>query len=87
MIPLWISLRVRSGKRATIHRLGLPLFLLWLLLLPLLVLLAPFALVACLVMRFNPLRHVAAGWSVLSAMRGTRVDVEAPGALVFIHVY
>ncbi len=86
MIPLWISLRVRSDKRTNI-RLGLPLFLLWLLLLPLLVLLAPFALVACLVMRFNPLRHVAAGWSVLSAMRGTRVDVEAPGALVFIHVY
>ncbi len=85
MIPLWISLHVRSVK--TNIRLGLPLFLLWLLLLPIAVLLAPFALIACLIRRFNPWPRIAAGWGVLTALSGTHVDVAAANARVFIDVY
>ena len=85
MIPLWMSLHVRSVK--TNIRLGLPLFLLWLLLLPIAVLLAPLGLIVCLILRFNPLPRLVAGWCVLSAVPGTHVDVAAPNARVFIHVY
>lgn len=85
MIPLWMSLHVRLAKSNI--RLGLPLFLLWLLLLPIAVLLAPFALIACLILHFNPVPRIAAGWGVLAALSGTHVDVAAPNARVFIHVY
>lgn len=85
MIPLWISLHVRSVK--TNIRLGLPLFLLWLILLPIAVVLAPLGLIACLLLRFNPFPRLAAGWSVLSAVSGTYVDIAATNARVFIHVY
>jgi hypothetical protein len=84
MIPLWISLHVRSVK--TNIRLGLPLFLLWLLLLPIGLLLALLGLIACLILRVNPLPRLVAGWGVLSALSGTHVDVAAPNARVFIHV-
>ena len=85
MIPLWISLHVRSIK--TNLRFGLPLFLLWLLLLPIVLLLAPFALTACLIRHVSPWPCLVAGWSVLSAISGTHVDVAAANARVFIHVY
>lgn len=86
MIPLWMSLHVRNDRGTNI-RLGLPLFLVWLLLLPFAILAAPVLLVIGLFGRLRPLRIMAAGWCALSAMRGTLVDVEAPDARVFIHVY
>ncbi len=85
MIPLWMNLRVRSAK--TDIRLGVPLFLLWLLLLPFILLAAPFALVACLIFRFNPLSRIRAIWGLLTASPGTHVDVAAPNARVFLHLY
>lgn len=86
MIPLWASLHLRRPD-GRMFRLGLPLFLVWLLLLPLALLLAPIALVACLLSRINPLSAFAGLWSVASASRGTHIDVVAPKARVFFHLY
>ena len=85
MIPLWMSLHVRSLTSNI--RLGIPLFLLWLLLLPLVLLAAPFALLACLIFRVNPLPRLSAIWGVLTASPGTHVEVAAPRARVFLHLY
>ncbi|MBU6296884.1 MAG: hypothetical protein KGJ79_04950 [Alphaproteobacteria bacterium] len=86
MIPLMMILRVRTN-RGHFVRLWLPLFLLWLLVLPLLVLLAPFYLAFCIIARVNPLRWIAALWALLSATAGTHIEVDTPHACVFMHVY
>lgn len=86
MIPLWASLRLRRAD-GRMFRLGLPLFLLWLLLLPFALLLAPIALVACLLSRINPLSACAGLWNVASASRGTHIDVVAPRARFLFHLY
>ena len=86
MIPLFMILRVRTEGGHGV-RLWLPLFLLWLLALPLLLLLLLFYLVFCIVARANPSRWIGALWALLSAAAGTRIEVVTPRAFVFIHVY
>ena len=86
MIPLVMVLRVHTVKGRGV-RLWLPLFLLWLLVLPLLILLLPFYLAFCAVVRVDALRGIAACWSVLSATSGTHIEVDTPRAFVFMHVY
>ena len=86
MIPMLMVLRVRWNETRG-FTLWLPLILIWLLLLPLVLVLLPFAFVALLIARISPFRSIAVGWSILSAIRGTHVEVAAPGNSVFIHVY
>ncbi|HEY0281197.1 MAG TPA: hypothetical protein VGC27_01080 [Rhizomicrobium sp.] len=86
MIPLWMSFHLRT-PRGTSLRLGLPLFLIWLLLLPLAIVIAPFALIACVLLRFSPLGCIAFIWGLLSAARGTHLEIEAPDGAVFLHLY
>lgn len=49
MIPMWIKLRIRSARRKRPIYLGFPLILVWIPLLALLLLFAPFILLAGLV--------------------------------------
>ncbi|HLY04397.1 MAG TPA: hypothetical protein VKR31_01505 [Rhizomicrobium sp.] len=84
MIPLLAVVRVDGPMR---FRLWLPLFLLWILLLPFALVLLPFALLLVVA-------RGAAAWSVmrstfeiLSGMRGTHVEVSAPGNSVFVHIW
>lgn len=86
MPPLWLTLRLRTG-RGTSVRLGLPLFLVWLALLPVALVLLPLFVVACVVARINPLGALAFGWSLLRATCGTHIEIAAPGTFVFMHVY
>jgi hypothetical protein len=85
MIPLAMTLRVQTDRGHRV-RLWLPLFLLWLLVLPLLILLLPFYLVFCAVAGLNPLRWVAAFWGLLSATAGTHIEVDTPHSCVFMHI-
>jgi hypothetical protein len=55
---------------------GIPLFVVWALLLPIGLLLTPVMLVVCLVARINPFRAFIAFWRVLAALKGTHVEVE-----------
>lgn len=68
-------------------RLWLPLFLVWLLLLPFVPVLLPVYLVVCIVMEIRPLRTLGALFGVLGGLAGTHVEVDNPRANVFIHVY
>jgi hypothetical protein len=82
--PLTASVHVKpAGWRFGI-RLWLPLFLVWLLLLPLFVLALPFLFVASLVFGFRLLRSLGAVLAVLAGFRGTNVEVENPGARIFV---
>ncbi|MGA8259282.1 MAG: hypothetical protein WB783_03630 [Arenicellales bacterium] len=86
MIPLLATVRIakQSGKGP---RLWVPLFLVWLLLAPLVLVLLPVAFVACLIARINPFRAFAAIWSCFVALRGTRIEVDTSGKSVLIHVF
>jgi hypothetical protein len=84
MIPMLAHLHVETPRHRI--RLWLPLFLIWLLLLPLVLVLLPLAAVACLVLRLNPFTAIGTVFSVLAALSGTRVEVERPGAMVFIDI-
>jgi hypothetical protein len=74
MIPLFAVIRIRNAR----HRFGLwlPLCLLWLLVLPLVLVLLPFFVIACLIISTNPFRVLAIGWRVLSGLAGTHIEIE-----------
>jgi hypothetical protein len=89
MIPwsafIYVEWWTRSHRN---HRLSLwiPLFLAWLLLLPLLVVLFPVVALACLFVRMNAIRLYAAAWGILTGLRKTRVEVRSPAARVLVNI-
>jgi len=85
MIPLVAVVRLRNQDSRT-FRLWIPLFLVWLLLLPLGILLSPFIFIACLVCRVNPFREVAVIWQILNALADTNVEVEHRTAGFSFHI-
>lgn len=85
MITMVATIDIRRGTRPSI-RLWIPFFLIWLLLLPIALLLAPFFLIACLVLWTNPLRVLAIGIEILSALRGTHVEATERRNTVLIEI-
>ena len=65
---------------------GIPFFLLVALALPVLLLLAPVVFVACLAVRANPWDVFPALWRVLTALRGTHVEVAGDDRSVLVHI-
>lgn len=84
MIPLFATVRVDGGRR---RRLLLPLFLVWLLLLPFLLLALPFVLVLAIAAPVRTWRRVRAFLSLLCAMHGTRAEMSAPQRSLLVHVW
>ena len=80
MIPLLVVVRVDGPVRL---RLWLPLFLIWILLLPFAVLL-PFAALVLLVCGMRVWPVLGGLLQAFGAMRGIHVDVRAPGNSVFV---
>ncbi len=74
MIPFVAVISVPHHQSRTL-RLWVPLFLLWILLLPIVIVLSPFIFIACLVCRVNPFQACAISWQILSALRETNVEV------------
>jgi uncharacterized membrane protein len=85
MIPFVAVVSLRNHESRT-FRLWIPLFLIWLLLLPLGILLSPFIFIACLICRVNPLRGVALMWQILNAMTDTQLEVEHRSAGMSLHI-
>jgi hypothetical protein len=86
MIPLMAVVRVRT-RRSHHLRLWLPLFLAWLLFLPLALLLLPIVFVVCLVYSLNPFRVFSTGWFLAAGLTGTRVEVEHGNASVLVNIF
>lgn len=85
MIPFVAVVSLRNQESRT-FRLWIPLFLLWLLLIPLGVLLSPFIFLGFLVCRVNPFRGVAVLWQILTALADTRLEVEHRSAGLSFHI-
>ena len=85
MIPFVAVVSLRDHESRT-FRLWVPLFLIWLLLLPLAILLSPFIFIVCLACRVNPLRGVAVMWQILNALADTNFEVEHRNAGMSFHI-
>jgi len=85
--PLLAVVHILPNQMRRGIRLWVPLFLIWLLLLPFLLVLLPVYFVVCAVVDIDPLRTLGAFIAVLGNLNGTHVEVESPQASVFIHVY
>jgi hypothetical protein len=86
MIPFVAIVSLRNQESRT-FRLWIPIFLMWLLLVPLGVLLSPFIFIGFLVCRVNPFRGVAVLWQILSALADTRLEVEHRSAGLSFHIF
>jgi hypothetical protein len=64
----------------------IPVFIAWLLLLPLVLVLFPVVAIACLLMRISVLRLYSTAWGVLASLGGTRVEIRTPAAKVMVNV-
>ena len=84
MIPLLVAIRIDGPIRL---RLWLPLFLLWILLLPFVLLLLPFAALVLLVRGERVASVLPTLLAGLCAIRGTHVEIRAPGNSVLVHVW
>ncbi|HEX2594567.1 MAG TPA: hypothetical protein VHL34_23895 [Rhizomicrobium sp.] len=86
ILPLVAVVRIRTleGRHLNIW---LPLFLLWLLLLPFAVVLTPVFVIVCLAVGVDPFAAIASCWRIFAAFCGTHVEVDSPNATVFVHVY
>jgi hypothetical protein len=85
--PLAATLHVKPKGWRFGLRLWLPLFLFWLLLLPLVVLALPFLFVAAVIFGVRFWSSIRAALALLAAFHGTKVEVENPNARTFINVH
>jgi uncharacterized membrane protein len=85
MIPFVAVVSLRNQQSRT-FRLWIPVFLVWILLLPLAVLMSPFVFIACLVCRVNPFRGVPVLWQILNALTDTELEVEHRSAGMSFHI-
>jgi hypothetical protein len=85
MIPLFAVIGFRTSRQRT-FRLWLPLFLVWLLLLPAVLVLFPFFLVGCLILDLNAFKAIAAGWNLMAGLRGTHVEVNDPKNYILLRI-
>jgi hypothetical protein len=85
MMPQWISVQVKHPHGRPI-RIGVPVLLVLLVLSPVLVLAAVVTAIACLIYRVSLLRAFGTGWRIMSALPGTRVDVEHGRSAVLVSI-
>lgn len=88
MLPLWLQLKIEQKDERNMN-LHLPLFLLWLILLPFALLALPFLLIWCVVeflftLRFNMIGIVYHSYLLCCATRGTTIDVREKNQHVLI---
>jgi uncharacterized membrane protein len=86
MIPFVAVVSLRNQESRT-FRLWIPLFLIWLIVLPVAILLSPFIFLACLICRVSPLQGVAVMWQILTALTDTELEVEHRSAGMSFHIF
>jgi len=87
MPPLLAAVHILPNATRRGIRLWVPLFLVWLLLVPFVIVLLPVYFVVCAVEDIDAFRTLGAVFAVLGSLNGTHVEVDSPSASVFIHVY
>jgi len=86
MIPFVAVVSLRDQDSRT-FRLWIPLFLIWLIVLPVAILLVPFIFLGCLICRVNPFRGVQVMWQILTALTDTELEVEHRSAGMSFHIF
>ena len=86
MIPFAGAIRI-TDQPIRGFRLGIPLVLLWIVLFPAAVLLAPVIIIASFWNGVNPLGVLKTLWRMLSALTGTQVEVANDRFSVFFHIF
>jgi hypothetical protein len=86
MIPFVAVVSLRNQESRT-FRLWIPLFLIWLIVLPVAILLSPFIFLACLICRVNPLQGVAVMWQILTALTDTELEIDHRSAGMSFHIF
>lgn len=86
MIPFAGAIRI-TDEPVRGFRLAIPLVLLWIVLFPAMVLLAPVIAVASWWSGMNPLGVLRTLWRVLSALKGTQVEVANDRFSIFFHIF
>jgi hypothetical protein len=76
---------MRDSNTQKSYCVGVPFFLLLFLLSPLLFL-APVAFIGCLIVGINPFEAGRLLWHVLTALRGTDVEVTQRNRSVLVHI-
>jgi hypothetical protein len=85
MMPRLLTVRVKRPDGRPI-RIWVPVFPVVLVFSPVLVLAALVAAVACRVYRVSVVRALDTGWRIVSALPGTRVDVERGRTAVLVTI-
>lgn len=88
-MPWGASVRVQWRNRAGRRRgfwLWVPLFLVWLLLLPLLLILFPVVALVGLFVHLNAVRLYGSAWGIVTSLRRTLVEVDTPEVQVRVSV-
>ncbi|MEU7866220.1 hypothetical protein [Dactylosporangium sp. NPDC049140] len=85
MMPQLLTARVQRPDGRPI-RIWVPVLPVLLVLSPVLVLAVAVAAIACLVYRISVLRAFGSGWRVLSALPGTRFDIEQGRTAVLVTI-
>ena len=90
MIPMILKLRIKD-KNQKRFGIWLPLFLIWLIILPLLAIPAPFVLLAALILWPSSygrlvLYSYLAVFSIISNMSGLNLDIESKDSIVYIDI-
>jgi hypothetical protein len=81
-----ITVIVKRKLRPGVTHVGIPLFLVWLLVLPIVILLSPVILIGCMIAEQNPLTVFSLFWEILSGVAGTQVEVDDREHIVSVSV-
>jgi hypothetical protein len=86
MIPLRGTIQIENRRHKRFLSCIIPLFLVWLLVLPVALLLLPIFVVVCLFVRVNPFLVISAFWRIATSLKGTSVEVDDGQHLVLVHI-
>ena len=86
MIPLVAELTICKKRNGSFRHFSLPLFFLWMLLLPIALLLAPLIAIVCLLTDVDPIQAGLGLWRTFAALKGSELLFEdrRHSILVFI---
>lgn len=84
MIPLAGIIALRTQPQGRTWWIPLPLFLLWLILLPALIVVVLAIFVVSLIVGIDPFKALGTSWQLLAGLRGLHVQVEEKNVTVLI---
>jgi hypothetical protein len=86
MMGSMVTITVQKKLGSGIFHFGFPLWLGWILVLPLAIVILPVLLLVCLVRLINPWRVGSIFWGILGALKGTEVELDDRRRLVAISI-